>query len=159
MEAILLLVLPTTLGFVSLALTFRARQRGALLVGEVIESTTTGTLWRNLSSLLLVIIAACAMTWSEANLVLPFLPLVVVGLLVNLLRPREFDRVTGTEGVRAGWNSRRYEELEEWRITGDHLRFKLFGQWTATPLAVDAQAPIQARLRECAPERESAFNQ
>ena len=158
MEAILLLVLPTTLGLVSLALTFRARQRGALIVGQVIETSMTGLLWRNLSSLLLVIIAACAMAWSEANLV-PFLPMFVVGLLVNLLRPRELDRVTGTEGVRAGWNSRRYEELEEWRITGDHLRFKLFDQWTAVPLVVDAQAPIRERLRACAPERESAFNQ
>ena len=158
METIFLLVLPTMLGLVSFALTIRSRQRGALVVGRVIESSRTGVLWRNLSTALLVIIAGCALVWSEANLV-PFLPMMAVGLLINVLRPREFDRVTGTEGVRAGWNARRYEELEEWRITGDHLRFKLFDQWTAVPLSVDAQAPIHARLLECAPERESSFNQ
>ena len=85
-----------------------------------------------------------------------------VGLLavaLNGLRPSFDDRVCGTEGVRVGWSVRGFAQLEEWRLTGDHLRFRLRGQWTAVPLSVAEQEPIRERLLAVAPERESAFNQ
>jgi len=158
MAPFFLLVLPTSLALASFLLVQRVRERGRALVGEVIESSLPGGTWRTASTILLVLAGGLAFGLSEHNL-WPLVPAFLVGLLVNLLRPNEGDRVTGTEGVRAGWNTRRYEELEEWRLTGDHLRFKLFGQWTAVPLALDKQAPIHARLLECVPERESEFNQ
>jgi hypothetical protein len=59
--------------------------------------------------------------------------------------------------VQRGWHARRLEELEEWRLTGEHLRFRLFGEWTAVPLAPEHHAAMRARLVACCAERESPF--
>ncbi len=150
--------LPTTLAVIGLTLTIQSRLLEGARVGEVIESRITGGPLRLVTSGLLLGGVVLAATVQDGELAM-FLPMVVASLLVNYLRPREQDRVVGLSGVRVGWNSCRFSELEEWRLTGDHLRFKLFGQWTAVPLAVDKQEPVREQLMQVAADRESAFNQ
>ena len=53
--------------------------------------------------------------------------------------------------------ARSFAELEEWRLTGDHLRFRLFGIWTSAPLPRPDQAAIRTALEREAAERESAL--
>jgi hypothetical protein len=83
--------------------------------------------------------------------------LVVLGIAVAILSPGSGDAVCGEEGVQRGWHARRLGELEEWRLAGSHLRFRLFGEWTAVPLAPEHHAAMRARLVAACPERESPF--
>ncbi|MFT5286324.1 MAG: hypothetical protein ACI8TQ_002492 [Planctomycetota bacterium] len=146
------------LATVSLALALTSRQQGSSVVGDVIQSSLPGRHWRLFGSLLLVLVGAYALTNTEGDIVFLMVPL-VIALVVHQIRPGVSDRVAGTEGVRAGWNSRAYSELDEWRLNGDHLRFRLFGQWTAVPLDLDKQGPVRDRLHEVAAARMSTINQ
>jgi len=158
MEMIFYFFLPTALALIGLLVTIRSRQFERSCVGEVIESRIVGSPWRQIMSVVLIGGAVFAATSGGREFEM-LVPMILTALLVNHLRPREMDRVVGRNGVRVGWNSRCFSELEEWRLTGDHLRFKLLGQWAAVPLQLDRQAPVRERLREVAADRESAFNQ
>ncbi|MFT7487015.1 MAG: hypothetical protein ACI9F9_002873 [Candidatus Paceibacteria bacterium] len=63
----------------------------------------------------------------------------------------------GALGARIGWRSRRFEDFEEWRLTGQHARFCLGGQWLALDVSGAQQASLRKQLEACCPERESAF--
>lgn len=67
------------------------------------------------------------------------------------------DTVFAEHGVRSGWFVRRFKDLEEWRLTGDHLRWKLFGEWQACEVPLAQQADLRARLEQLIPDRESRF--
>ena len=71
--------------------------------------------------------------------------------------PGAKDATTGEAGVARGFEARRHEELEEWRLTGDHLRFRLHGEWTSSPCPRDDQPWLRARLEQACPARESRF--
>jgi len=73
------------------------------------------------------------------------------------IQPRRADEARGSAGVQVGWRARRYEQLEEWRLTGDHLRFRLGGAWVAVGVPREAQAELRDRLESACPEQESAF--
>jgi hypothetical protein len=83
---------------------------------------------------------------------------VALALLCVALHPSSGERVCGSEGVQVGWESATFGELEEWRLTGDHLRFRLGGHWLAVPLPARLHADVRARLEERAPGRESRFS-
>jgi hypothetical protein len=78
-------------------------------------------------------------------------------LLVAFTAPSASTAVLGSGGVQRGWHARRYAALEEWRLTGDHLRFRLHGEWTSVPCPPARQAEIRAKLTALVPERESPF--
>lgn len=67
------------------------------------------------------------------------------------------DALLGEHGVRRGWRSRRFEELEQWRLSGQHLRFRLDGEWTAVPCPPQAQAHVRAELERLNAGAESPF--
>jgi ABC-type branched-subunit amino acid transport system permease subunit len=71
--------------------------------------------------------------------------------------PSLHDSVLGENGVRGGWHVRSFAELEEWRLTGDHLRWKLHGEWQACRVPRERFAELRQRLSELCPARESAF--
>lgn len=73
------------------------------------------------------------------------------------LGPGFQDALLGEEGVQRGWYSRRFDELEEWRLAGDHLRFRLFGEWTAVPCPPAEQSRLRQRLERVNGGRESPF--
>ena len=80
-----------------------------------------------------------------------------MGILLLALAPSMDDRAVGADGVLVGWDARRYEELEEWRLTGEHLRFKLRGVWTAVPVPEALQREVRGKLEERIPERQSVY--
>ena len=65
------------------------------------------------------------------------------------------DSVWGEEGVQRGWYARRYAELEQWRLVGEHLRWKLFGVWVSTDVPSSEHAALRRKLEAQAPGRES----
>lgn len=67
------------------------------------------------------------------------------------------DALLGERGVRRGWRSRGFEELEEWRLAGRHLRFRLDGEWTAVPCPESEQPRVRAELERLNPGGESPF--
>ncbi len=79
--------------------------------------------------------------------------------MLTWLCPGANDRGFGDEGVFRGWYGRRYEELEEWRLTGAHLRFRLHGEWTAVELPRERRAFVREILERVAPESQSRFTE
>jgi len=85
--------------------------------------------------------------------------LLVLGAAAALVAslPRSGDSVFGESGVRSGWLARRFPELEEWRLTGDHLRWRVGPRWFSSAVPPGHHGELRERLeREC-PDRESAF--
>ena len=87
----------------------------------------------------------------------PALLVLVAALLLVLRVPGERDSVLGTQGVQYGWHARRFADLEEWRLTGDHLRWRLFGEWVASDAPAALHADLRGQLSAANPERESRF--
>jgi hypothetical protein len=75
----------------------------------------------------------------------------------HFLAPRQGDRVLGRDGVQRGWYSLRFEQVEAWRLTGDHLRVFLRGEWEAVPAPARDHKELAAVLEARAPGRESRF--
>lgn len=73
------------------------------------------------------------------------------------LSPGFLDSIYGESGVRRGWHARPYTELEEWRLTGAHLRWRLFGEWLACEVPISEHEALRARLKKLCPGRESSF--
>jgi hypothetical protein len=137
------------------ALRVRARERAVL--GEIVAREMPSPRTRILGSALILAGAVCAVL-GRGELGLQWtLPPLALALASALLRPLEQDRVAGRNGVRRGWYVRALADLEEWRLTGDHLRFRLRGLWEAVPLPTALHPEFEARLRALAPERESRF--
>ncbi len=86
------------------------------------------------------------------------LTLLVAGAAVLWLQPRPDDGAFGALGVRYGWSARRFEDLEEWRLTGDHLRFRLRGEWVAVDLPRGEHVAVRALLAGKCGDRESRFS-
>ncbi len=74
------------------------------------------------------------------------------------LQPSPRDEVCGADGVQYGWRSRRFEDLEEWRLTGEHLRFRVAGTWLAVGVPSAEHAALRKSLEELCPDRESRFS-
>ncbi|MCZ6598933.1 MAG: hypothetical protein O7B99_14950 [Planctomycetota bacterium] len=140
-----------------LVLALRVRLRERRNVGDVIQHVTPGLRGRLVATLAVAAVIVLAVVKREDVPLTWSLALLNGTLLFLWLRPSAEDRVCGTEGVRVGWSVRSLAELEEWRLTGDHLRFRLHGEWTAVELANEHHADVGARLRAAIPDRESAF--
>jgi hypothetical protein len=79
------------------------------------------------------------------------------GMLLAWVVPGSRDAVLGETGVRHGWSARRFEDLEEWRLTGDHLRFRLDGEWTSVPCPPTQQGRVREALLAVNAAGESRF--
>jgi len=88
----------------------------------------------------------------------PALEVLALTLMLLALQPGLADSRCGELGVQIGWHARRYEDLEEWRLTGDHLRWKLRGTWVACDVPAALHPDLRARLERLAPGRESRFS-
>jgi hypothetical protein len=73
------------------------------------------------------------------------------------LCPASGESVYGELGVRRGWHARRFDELEEWRLMGEHLRWKLRGEWISSQVPPAEHEALRAKLVGLCPERESRF--
>lgn len=66
--------------------------------------------------------------------------------------------VCGGAGVQSGCFSYPYGDLEEWRLTGDHLRFRVGEVWRAVSLPQALHAEVRGLLETNAEGRESRFS-
>ncbi len=87
----------------------------------------------------------------------PALAVLALAALLLARSPSFRDSVLGDGGVQLGWHARRFEELEEWRLVGEHLRWKLFGTWVACDAPAMLHANLRAKLGQLCPERETRF--
>ena len=87
----------------------------------------------------------------------PALVVLALGAAVFAVRPSSGEAVFGERGVRAGWHARSFEQLEEWRLAGDHLRWKLGPDWLACRVPLEMQSGLRKKLETLCPERESRF--
>jgi hypothetical protein len=126
-------------------------------VGPVIASDRSGTTRRRVV-MTVTILAILAWTLVQRGAwPVPVLLCLGTALLLVFTTPGAHDAVLGEGGVQRGWHARRFESLEEWRLTGDHLRFRLFGEWTSVPCPPERQAELREKLLRLVPERESPF--
>jgi hypothetical protein len=108
---------------------------------------------RGRRSALVALAAVALLTLSGGGVAVgPTLLVLVQAALLAWIVPASGDSVLGTRGVRSGWESRGYGEIEEWLLAGDFLRWRLRGEW----LACAAPAALHAELRsQLDPARES----
>lgn len=86
------------------------------------------------------------------------LVLLALGVALVLIAPGAQDSLLGSDGVQLGWHARRFADLDEWRLTGDHLRLRLFDEWVAVHAPAELHEELRAQLSAANPDRESSFS-
>lgn len=84
--------------------------------------------------------------------------LIILSVAAVILAQSQRGGACGTEGVRSGSWSHSYGALDEWRLTGDHLRFRRGAVWRAVSLPTSLHEDVRGRLEELAAGRESRFS-
>jgi hypothetical protein len=152
-----LLTLPLVFLLPALIGTLAAVKRAQSTVGTVLAAQRPGRWTRR------VLLGAPAATLLVYEMMSGRLPdeLVLESLLLAVLivwvTPGFEDAVLGEYGVQRGWSSRRFEDLEEWRLAGDHLRFRLHGEWTSVPCPPAEQVGLRETLLAANAAGESRF--
>ena len=143
---------------VGIATTLLGRARERSRAGARLEALEESRGWRRAVLAVLIAAAVLRMLTSSAWMPLPVdLALLVVAGGLVLLRPGFHDAVACERGVRSGWDVIAFGEFEEWRLVGEHLRYRWQGEWRAAPLAPEKQDPVRRALESAAPDRESRF--
>jgi hypothetical protein len=128
-----------------------------LRVGRPLCAERPGTRGRQVALATLIVAAMVLIVARQEVWAPPPLLALAGALFLVMTTPGAHDALLCEHGVQRGWHARRYEDLEEWRLTGEHLRFRLHGEWTSVPCPGERQAGVRAKLLELAPERESPF--
>ena len=95
---------------------------------------------------------------SEALPALPSCVLLGLSCLAGLLARTQRGQACGAAGVQSRCFSYAYEELAEWRLTGDHLRFRVGEVWRAVALPGELHSEVRRQLERLAEGRESRFS-
>lgn len=129
---------------------------GRRQTGQAVHSVKSSVGLRVVVSVLLfgVLVAVLALDGPPLALVVPTL---VMALFITFAAPRREDSVFGEHGVRRGWHARRWEQLEGWRLSGNHLRFLVHGELVAVDIPEEHVTDLRARLQSICPESESEF--
>lgn len=156
--ALALALLPTLgLCLVALAFVLLARGRMAARVGSVLASERASRLWLRLAlTVTALAVAAVVVYWHELPGILALASL-SISVALFAASPLAQDADVGERGVRRGWSAREFAQLEEWRLTGEHLRWRLRGEWHACRVPGELQSSVRARLQAACPTRESQF--
>jgi hypothetical protein len=153
----ILLFLPLVLLLPALIATLAFLKKAQTALGKVVAAERPG-LWTR--RILLAAPQAAVLGLVEMSGNLPEQSVVeplLLGILLAWILPGFQDAVLGESGVQRGWIARRFADLEEWRLTGEHLRFRLHGEWTSVPCPPTQQGFVRETLLEVAPDRESRF--
>lgn len=138
------------------------RARAAERVGRPIHRAIDGAAGRGpgrrraLGLAGLALLAVASVVTPGVSTVFALLVLAAVASLL-LASPVPGDTVVGTRGVRAGFLACSMERLDEWRLTGEHLRWRLGERWYACDLPKELHEETRAQLQGLAPGRESRF--
>lgn len=140
----------------ALAQVGRTRALERRVLGRPIHRARASKRGRRALVLLALLMAALAPV-AAPDFALACVPLLAGAALLLELSPRPDERACGAEGVRSGWELCALGELREWRLTGDHLRFRGRGEWSAVDLPRELHEAMRARLEAACPGRESRF--
>lgn len=136
--------------------TLWVRARNRAVVGSVIQrGRLDRSLFQHLTLALVALVAILLFVSGTADV--PAWTALAGAACLTLVTPADQDAVCGVDGVQRGWYGRRLEDLEEWRLVGDHLRFRLFGEWTSVDLPASEHPAMRTRLERAAADRESGF--
>lgn len=152
-----LLALPIVLLLPALIATLAAVKRAQSAVGSVLAAEHPGRWTRRV---LLGAPAAALLVYETMSGRLPdelALEALLLAVLVVWVTPGFEDAVLGEYGVQRGWSARRFADLEEWRLTGSHLRFRMHGEWTSVPCPPAEQAWLRETLVAANAAGESRF--
>jgi len=115
----------------------------------------------------LIVVGLCCLgllatgAWMIPGIAAPYLMasvIIVLSVASVVLAQSQGGGACGTEGVRSGGWAHTYGDLDEWRLTGDHLRFRAGEVWRAVALPADMHEEVRVRLEELAGGRESRFS-
>jgi hypothetical protein len=161
-DELLVFLLKATAAAQALALLFVLawNARASKRVGPPILAVRRRMAWRYafLGGVALIGLACVVAGAPFAEARLPAVAVLGLAAALLALQPGFADSRCGERGVQIGWNARHYEELEEWRLTGDHLRWRLGEIWVACDLPVAQHEAMRTRLEQLAPGRESRFS-
>ena len=139
-----------------LAAALSHRARALRVVGAPLHRSERGTHLRGLGALFLVLVALA--TRAGSGDAPPWaLPILAATLVCTWLLPQESEFVYGEGGLSVGWTIVGWSDLEEWRMTGEHLRFRLNGRWRALPIPAAKREELRAILEEKSAAAESPF--
>ncbi len=140
----------------ALGLAVHLRARHAELVGSVLHEQLAPRKARTLG---LVLMGAAAVIGLLVEFQIGIFAVVLLtpAAAAWWLAPAAEDQRCGVSGVQYGWSSRSLEQLELWRLTGDHLRFRLNGLWVAVALPRALHAQVRERLESMGAGRESEY--
>lgn len=157
-RGVLTLILRGSAVLLALALlaVFFWRARNRARVGPVKLRVHPRRVVRSLLLCLAVLAAATLFFWTRPGTSPEGLAILVLAPALLAFSPGFQDSLWGAAGVQRGWHARRYGELEEWRLIGEHLRWKLRGQWLATHVPASEHAGLRTVLEAAAPGRESS---
>ncbi|MEY2807238.1 MAG: hypothetical protein RIR65_1655 [Planctomycetota bacterium] len=148
---------PGAIVWTALLVVLALRARARATTGEPRHQDLPRRLSRRLA---LAVPLALVAAWALQADLLPTtgtLLVVVPALCLVVATPGRLDAVLGTQGVARGFEARRFEDLEEWRLTGDHLRWRLHGEWTSSPCPAAEHEEWRKLLEERCGATESRF--
>lgn len=131
--------------------------RGALRLGRIETRAQPGRGRRYYAVAVILLLGAALVIFDTGVPLSPALQVLAPAVMLTLLTPGLRDTALGEHGVRSSWYVRRFEELEEWRLTGEHLRWKLHGDWQAVAVPAERLDALRTTLETVAGDRESRF--
>ena len=123
-------------------------------VGAVLHAEAGPLIWTALYALAG---AAFCVFAAQSSPALPASILVGLACAAVLLSRRQRGQACGEAGVQRGCFSCAYEDVEEWRLTGDHLRFRVGEVWRAVSLPSALHPELRGVLEGRAEGLESRF--
>jgi hypothetical protein len=142
----------------ALALALLAHWRRGRVVGAPLARETGPALFRRLwITFACVVCVGVVLHWNEFEIGPLVLATALLAAAALALSPSERDACVGERGVARGWDARTFPELEEWRLTGEHLRWRIGMRWMACHVPVAEHAALRERLAASCGERESQF--
>ena len=144
-----------------------ARERVGRVIYAERGSILAAVVYLGIGVVALVAVALCLfglqMTggWMIPEIVVPYLAagaLVVLSLTAVALAQPQGGGACGTAGVRCGSWAHAYRDLDEWRLTGDHLRFRAGEVWRAVALPAQMHEEVRGHLETIARGHESRFS-
>lgn len=143
---------------VALVCALSARWRAARVVGPKLACTSGAhRRWRIVLVVLHTVALAVLVASVQGEVKSAGAALLATSLVLVIVAPALDARWLGEGGVQDGWSAWPLSALEEWRLTGEHLRFRTRGEWSAVSCPVALQVEVRARLEREAPDRESRF--
>ncbi len=137
------------------AVRVRAGQRAVL--GRILLAQRSRGKLRWAAWIVLALVTVLAVSYRETFAGVQDLAFAGLGAAALLvwLQPSPRDSALGEDGVQRGWHARSFRDLEEWRLTGDHLRWRLFGQWISTDVPAAMHPQVREKLLAICPDKES----